>query len=134
MRKRKNEADATIVIGGGGLTGVELVGELVDLMPELAQKYGVDLDEIKIKLVEGMPKILPVLPDPLIEYATESLEKRGVEFLTGLFVTGVEGNVIELKDGTKITTNTFVWTGGIMGNPLVGESGLEVNRGQGNGQ
>lgn len=128
--KTKNEADATIVIGGGGLTGVELVGELVDLMPELAQKYGVDRDEIKIKLVEGMPKILPVLPDPLIEYATESLEKRGVEFLTGLFVTGVEGNVIELKDGTKITANTFVWTGGIMGNPLVGESGLEVNRGR----
>lgn len=128
--KTKDPADATIVIGGGGLTGVELVGEIVDWMPELTRKYGVDRDEIHIKLVEGMPKILPVLPDPLIEYATESLEKRGVEFITGVFVTGVEGNVIELKDGSKITANTFVWTGGIAGNPLVGESGLEVNRGR----
>ena len=126
----KDPADATIVIGGGGLTGVELVGELVDWMPELAKKYGVDRKEIHIKLVEGMPKILPVLPDPLIDYATESLERRGVEFITGVFVTGVNGNVIELKDGSTITANTFVWTGGIAGHPLVGESGLEVNRGR----
>ena len=32
----KNEADATILIGGGGLTGVELVGELIDHLPKVA--------------------------------------------------------------------------------------------------
>ncbi|MDR4434448.1 NAD(P)/FAD-dependent oxidoreductase [Bacillus tequilensis] len=128
--KTKNEADATILIGGGGLTGVELVGELADIMPNLAKKYGVDHKEIKLKLVEAGPKILPVLPDDLIERATASLEKRGVEFLTGLPVTNVEGNVIDLKDGSKVVANTFVWTGGVQGNPLVGESGLEVNRGR----
>ncbi|KAA6451929.1 NAD(P)/FAD-dependent oxidoreductase [Bacillus swezeyi] len=126
----KNEADATILIGGGGLTGVELVGELADIMPNLAKSYGVDPKEIKLKLVEAGPKILPVLPDELIERATASLEKRGVEFLTGLPVTNVEGNVVDLKDGQKIVTNTFVWTGGVQGNPLIGESGLEVNRGR----
>lgn len=128
--KTKNEADATILIGGGGLTGVELVGELADIMPNLARSYGVDPKEIKLKLVEAGPKILPVLPDELIERATKSLEKRGVEFLTGLPVTNVEGNVVDLKDGQKIVTNTFVWTGGVQGNPLIGESGLEVNRGR----
>lgn len=81
-------------------------------------------------MVEAGPKILPVLPDDLIERATKSLEKRGVEFLTGLPVTNVEGNVIDLKDGSKVVANTFVWTGGVQGNPLVGESGLEVNRGR----
>ena len=40
--KTKNEADATIVIGGGGLTGVELVGEIVDNLPKVAKQYGVD--------------------------------------------------------------------------------------------
>lgn len=128
--KTKNEADATIVIGGGGLTGVELVGELADTLPAFARSLGVDPQDIKLKLVEAGPKILPVLPDHLIERATKSLEKRGVEFLTGLPVTNVEGNVIDLKDGQKIVANTFVWTGGVQGNPLVGESGLEVNRGR----
>jgi NADH:ubiquinone reductase (H+-translocating) len=124
----KNEADATILIGGGGLTGVELVGEIVDNMPKVAKGYGVDPKELKIMLVEAGPKILPVLPDQLIERATTSLEARGVEFLTGLPVTNVKGNEIGLKDGRKIVANTFVWTGGVQGLPIVGESGLEVDR------
>ena len=57
---------------------------------------------MKIKLVEAGPKILPVLPDHLIERATASLEARGVEFLTGLPVTGVDGNKISLKDGDQL--------------------------------
>jgi NADH:ubiquinone reductase (H+-translocating) len=125
-----NKADANILIGGGGLTGVELVGELADILPSLTKKYGVDPKEINLSLVEAGPKILPVLPDDLIERAQASLEKRGVNFLTGLAVTNVTGNLVELKDGQKIETNTFVWTGGVQGNPLVGQSGLEVNRGR----
>ncbi|AOZ93046.1 NAD(P)/FAD-dependent oxidoreductase [Paenibacillus crassostreae] len=128
--KTNNEADGTIVIGGGGLSGVELVGEIADGMPELAKKHGIDPKLVKLLLVEAGPKILPVLPDHLIERATKSLESRGVQFLTGLPVTNVEGNTIDLKDGQKIVSNTFVWTGGVQGNPLVGESGLEVNRGR----
>ncbi len=126
----KDPADARILIGGGGLTGVELVGEFADILPDLAKKYGIFQDEIKLQLVEAGPKILPVLPDPLIERAQKSLEKRGVEFLIGLPVTKVEGNKVFLKDGTEIVTNTFIWTGGVQGHPLVGESGLEVNRGR----
>lgn len=128
--KTKNEADATILIGGGGLTGVELVGEIADKLPKLTKGYGVNPAEIKLLLVEAGPKILPVLPDTLIERAQTSLEARGVQFLLGLPVTNVAGNVVDLKDGQKIVTNTFVWTGGVQGNPLVGESGLEVNRGR----
>ncbi|MBT8998717.1 pyridine nucleotide-disulfide oxidoreductase, partial [Lactobacillus delbrueckii subsp. bulgaricus] len=79
---------------------------------------------VKLLLVEAGPKILPVLPDHLIERATTSLEARGVTFLTGLPVTNVAGNEIDLKDGQKLVANTFVWTGGVQGNPLIGESGL----------
>ncbi|GIP18553.1 NADH dehydrogenase-like protein YjlD [Paenibacillus montaniterrae] len=126
----KNEADATIVIGGGGLTGVELVGEIVDNFPQIAKKYGVPFHELKIKLIEAGPKILPVLPDPLIERAAESLSKRGVEFITGVPVTGVVGNKIELKTGETIEANTFVWTGGVAALPIVADSGLECDRGK----
>lgn len=128
--KTKNEADGTIVIGGGGLTGVELVGEIIDNFPKVAKQYGVDFKDIKVKLVEAGPKILPVLPDHLIERATASLEARGVEFLTGRPVTGVDGNKISLKDGSTIVANTLVWTGGVAALPIVAESGLEVDRGK----
>ena len=128
--KTKNEADATIVIGGGGLTGVELVGEIVDHFPKVAEKYGVKFEDLKIKLVEAGPKILPVFPDSLINRAVQSLSKRGVEFITSTPVTGVEGNVIQLKDHEPIVANTLVWTGGVAPLPLVGESGLACDRGK----
>lgn len=126
----KDEADATIVIGGGGLTGVELVGEIVDHFPKVAEKYGVKFEDLKIKLVEAGPKILPVFPDTLIERATQSLTKRGVKFITSTPVTGVEGNVIQLKDREPIVANTLVWTGGVAPLPLVAESGLAADRGK----
>lgn len=126
----KDEADATIVIGGGGLTGVELVGEIVDNFPKVAAKYGVDFADIKVKLVEAGPRILPVFPSNLIDRATESLAKRGVEFITSTPVTGVKGNVIELKDREPIVANTLVWTGGVAPLPLVAESGLAADRGK----
>lgn len=126
----KNPADATILIGGGGLTGVELVGEIADKLASFCLPHGVDPKEIKLQLVEAGPKILPMLPQHLIDRAQSSLEKRGVEFLLGLPVTNVVGNVVELKDGQKIETNTFVWTGGVQALPMVAESGLETDRGR----
>ncbi|WP_219835017.1 NAD(P)/FAD-dependent oxidoreductase [Paenibacillus sp. R14(2021)] len=126
----KNKADATFVIGGGGLTGVELVGELADELPGICRQYGVDFADVSISLVEAMPTILPIFSPDLIERAVASLEKRGVEFLTGLAITEVNGNVVTLKDGRTIETSTLVWTGGVQGSTLVGNCGVEVNRGR----
>ena len=80
--------------------------------------------------MKQVQKYFLYLPDHLIERALSSLEARGVEFLTGLPVTKVEGNEIDLKDGSKIVANTFVWTGGVQALPVVAESGLEVDRGK----
>ncbi|QHW31829.1 NAD(P)/FAD-dependent oxidoreductase [Paenibacillus rhizovicinus] len=126
----KNKADATFIIGGGGLTGVELVGELADELPGICRQYGVDFADVSISLVEAMPTILPIFSPELIGRAVTSLEARGVEFLTGLAITEVNGNVVTLKDGRTIETNTLVWTGGVQGSSLVGNCGIEVNRGR----
>jgi len=128
--KTKNKADATIVIGGGGLTGVELVGEFADMLPEWCRQYGVDFKEISLYCVEAMPTILPMLPADLIARAKESLAARGVQFLTGVPITEVKGNTVVLKDGRTIETSTMIWTGGVQGNSVVANSGLEVNRGR----
>ncbi|WP_308633931.1 NAD(P)/FAD-dependent oxidoreductase [Paenibacillus silvisoli] len=128
--KSKAPEDATFVIGGGGLTGVELVGELADELPAICRENGVDFADIKLKLVEAMPTILPMFSPDLINRAMTSLQARGVEFLTSLPITEVKGNVVTLKDGQTITSNTIVWTGGVQGNSLVANCGIEVNRGR----
>jgi NADH dehydrogenase len=42
----------------------------------------------------------------------------------------MDATTVELKDGSKIETKTMVWTGGVQGNSVVANSGIEVNRGR----
>ncbi|MFF2483570.1 NAD(P)/FAD-dependent oxidoreductase [Paenibacillus sp. NPDC058071] len=128
--KSKDEKDATIVIGGGGLTGIELTGEIVDMLPKWCEKRGIDRSEIKLHNIEAGPTILAGFPAELLERAKESLTKRGVNLIMGVAVTEVQGTKVMLKDGSSIDTNTFVWTGGVTGNPVVANCGIEVNRGR----
>lgn len=126
----KDPADATFVVGGGGLTGVELVGEMADTLPQLCERHAVNVNDIKIYCVEAAPAILRGFPEDLIERATTSLEARGVQFLVGVPITEMSGNKVTLKDGRTIEANTVVWTGGVQGNKVVAECGIEVNRGR----
>jgi NADH:ubiquinone reductase (H+-translocating) len=126
----KNKADATFVVGGGGLTGIELVGEFADMLPGLCQKNGVEFSDISLYCVEAGPSILAGFAPELVERAKTSLEKRGVQFLTGVAVTEMKETTVFLKDGSSIETKTMVWTGGVQGNSVVANSGLEVNRGR----
>jgi NADH dehydrogenase len=128
--KTKNKADATFVVGGGGLTGIELVGEFADILPGLCRKSGVDYKDISLYCVEAGPSILAGFAPDLVERAQTSLEKRGVQFLTGVPITEMKENAVSLKDGRSIETNTLVWTGGVQGNSVVAGCGIEVNRGR----
>lgn len=125
-----NKADATIVVGGGGLTGVELVGEFADKLPEVCRSKGIDFNDVKLYCVEAGPAILPMLPKNLIERAADSLTKRGVSFITGVAITEATKDSVSLKDGSTIQSNTIIWTGGVKGNPVVGSSGLAEDRGR----
>jgi NADH dehydrogenase len=129
-RANKRPEDAVFVVGGGGLTGVELVGELADELPGLCRARGIDIADVQLYCVEAMPSILPGFAPDLVERARTSLEARGVKFLTGVPITEMSAKEVTLKDGTKIATSTLIWTGGVQGNQAVAESGLEVNRGR----
>lgn len=125
-----NKADATIVVGGGGLTGVELVGEFADKLPEVCQSKGIDFNDITLYCVEAGPAVLPIFPKTLIDRAVSSLEKRGVTFITGVAITEATKSSVSLKDGRTIESSTIIWTGGVKGNPVVGSSGLAEDRGR----
>jgi len=128
--KSKDEKDAAIVVGGGGLTGIELIGEIADKLHEWCAAKGINRDEIKLYNIEAGPTILAGFPPELLERAKASLQKRGVNLIMGVAVTEVQGTKVMLKDGSSINTNTFVWTGGVTGNPVVANCGIEVNRGR----
>lgn len=51
--KTQDKQYATIVVGGDGLTGIELIGEFADLMPQLCRQYGVNTQDISLLCVEA---------------------------------------------------------------------------------
>ncbi|MCL6597153.1 MAG: NAD(P)/FAD-dependent oxidoreductase [Alicyclobacillus macrosporangiidus] len=127
-RQTKDRSYATFVVGGGGLTGIELVGELADALPGMCQQLGIDRSDVRLYCVEAMPTILPGFPEDLVARARQSLEARGVTFLTGQPVVQMDPDVVHLKNGDKIETKTMVWTGGVRGHSIVASSGIEVER------
>ena len=126
-----DENDLTVLVGGGGFTGIEFVGELADKIPELCKKYDIPRNKAKIINVEAAPSILPVFDDDLVSYAKKSLEDRGVEFRIGAAIkeSTPEGFIVG-EDNELIKAGTSVWTGGVTGSPVLGKSGFELFRGK----
>lgn len=120
----------TIVVGGAGFTGIEFVGELADRVPELCREYDVDRNLVKIYVVEAAPQALPGFDPELVEYAVRVLENKGVTFLINTPIKECTPEGVILGDGQEIKAGTVVWTGGVRGNPVVENSGIETMRGR----
>lgn len=127
----ERDALMTLVVVGGGATGLETAGALHEL-------YNIVLDkeydkrgnlDARVILLEATENVLPPYPDKLREAAKKQLESIGVEVKTGAFVDTVTHNQITLRDGTIIHTNTIVWATGIVGSPLAEMLDVELERG-----
>lgn len=111
----------TFVIVGGGPTGVELAGALVELFRHVMRQDYPELDtsEARVVLVEGMDSLLLAFPQLLRDKARYQLEQMGVEVWLNTLVTNVEGNRVTFKDGSHIEAGTVVWTAGVRAAELV---------------
>lgn len=121
------------VVGGAGFTGIEFVGELANRIPELCKEYDIDRAQVRLINVEGAPTIMPGFDPDLIEYTQNSLEARGVEFVTGAMLKECKpDSIVYEKDGeqVEIPTRTTIWAAGVRANKIVEASGFEHNRGK----
>lgn len=131
--EEKNPARLNIVIAGGGFTGIEYAGELVDRIPELSREYDVDKTQIRVIMIECESSILPGCNPEFANYAMNSLESRGVEFITNAkIVEAKEDSVVYEKIGKRveIAATTVVWAGGVRGNSLLKESSIPTDNGK----
>lgn len=131
--KEKDENDLAILVGGAGFTGVELLGELTERIPELCKKYGVDQSKVKITCVEAAPKMLPMFSENLVNYVVKYLEDRGVEFKisTPIVACNEKGFVVKVNDKEQtLEANTAIWAAGVRGSKLMEESFDGVKRGR----
>lgn len=129
----KDPKDLSILVGGGGFTGVEFLGELVETLPELCKIHGIDYNDVKITCVEAMPSMLPMFSDELTQYAVDFLESRGVEFMLGTAIVAAneDGFVVKVNDEeVQLEASSSVWTAGVRGSRLMEESFEGVKRGR----
>ncbi|WML26518.1 NAD(P)/FAD-dependent oxidoreductase [Neobacillus sp. OS1-33] len=115
-----------LVIGGTGFTGMEFIHELTNSIPILCKRFKVVPNDVNIIVVEPNQGILQGFPEAIVSDAVNSLRKTNIEYKVGLQVTRVEDRKIILEDGTEVPTDTFIWAGGVMGNPLLDGLGFEL--------
>src|SRR4051794_10036466 len=115
---------ATVVVGGGGATGVELAGELAEMLPEVATGHGLAPDRPAVRLVEAGPTILVGSSPELIDKAAKILSDLGVQVRTNAAIAAATEEGFRLKDGELVDGGVFVWAGGVKAPELVAESGL----------
>lgn len=116
----------TVVIGGGGATGVELAGELAEELPDLARRHGLDPRLCRVVLVDAGPTILAGSSPALIDKANGLLHDLGVEVRTNSQIARVTEDGFVLKGGDTVRGGVFVWAGGIKAPEIVSGSGLPI--------
>jgi NADH dehydrogenase len=115
---------ATVVVGGGGATGVELAGELAEVLPKVAGRHGLAPDRPAVWLVEAGPTLLAGSSPQLIDKATRILSDLGVQVRTNAAIAAATDEGFRLTDGQLVQGGVFVWAGGVKAPELVADSGL----------
>ena len=120
----------TFVVVGGGPTGVEVAGALVELFHMVLRRdfHHLDVGKARVVLVEALDDLLTPFSPVSRRHARETLEARGVEVRTGTAVALVEPHRVVLTDGEAIGTHTLVWAAGVQANPLGAALGLPTGR------
>jgi NADH dehydrogenase len=118
------------VIVGGGPTGVEFAGALVELVrgPLLRDYPLLRRADVRVILVEAASHLLPGLPVELQDYAEQRLAGMGVEVRLDAPVERISADGLTLRDGQQISSRTAVWTAGVRGDPALQIWGLPLGR------
>ena len=129
----------SVVIVGGGATGVELAAELHSSARLLAH-YGLDHihpeKDLQIVVVEAAPRLLSQLPERLGKAAVRELRKLAIEVHTNEKVVEVAADHVKMASGKVIMSNLTVWAAGVkaadflkgLGNDDLGKNALETNK------
>ncbi|MFW6035279.1 MAG: FAD-dependent oxidoreductase [Halothermotrichaceae bacterium] len=118
----------SFAVCGGGFTGVEMLGELIEWFDQLCYEYGIPRRDVDLYLVEGLDKILPNIDDKLANKAMDYLYKKHVKVKLGEFVEKVRVNGLTLANGGKIDARTIIWNCGVRASDTAAQLNLESDK------
>ena len=110
------------IVVGGNVTGIEVVGELEVFVRGATSMYAnIKPSDCQFTVIELAPKILSILPDNLVRWATKTMTGRGIELRTGESVKEVHADHVITSNDERISCSTVIWTAGIAPNPVLKE-------------
>jgi len=120
----------TIVVVGGGPTGVELAGAFAELARHVlkADFRRIDPSQAQVILLEAAPRILARVPPTLSASAQRQLEKLGAQVRTGVKVQNITEGRVDLDNGETIHAANIIWAAGVSASPVTKKLGVELNR------
>jgi NADH dehydrogenase len=120
----------TMVVVGGGPTGVELAGAFAELARHVlrADFRRIDPARARVILIEGAPVILSHLTPDLSASARRQLEALGVQVRVNARVKNIGPGQVELENGETIRAANIFWAAGVAATPLTKKLGVELDR------
>ena len=119
----------TLVVVGGGPTGVEMAGALAEIARHTlpGDFRHIDPTSARVVLVEAGPRVLPAYPADLSESARRQLEALGVHVWTGAAVTAVDAEGVQMG-ADRLAARTVVWAAGVEASPLARSLNVQLDR------
>ena len=120
----------TIVVVGGGPTGVELAGAFAELARHVlrADFRRIDPAQARVILIEGAPRVLASMTPSMSESGQRQLEALGVQVRTGVKVKNISQGRVDLENGETIWAENIIWAAGVCAVPLTKKLGVETDR------
>ncbi len=108
----------SVVVVGGGATGVELSAEIIEFMQETLCSYysstcHLKKTDMQVTVVAASPDLLPPFPPALREIAKNELIRKGIKVMTSETVTEVRQNKIIFADKSFIEAGMIIWVAGV---------------------
>lgn len=114
-----NAPSRSIVLAGGGTEGVEVAGELLDLISQAGGTDDLRSGRIAITLVEAQGRLLPGFAQPVQAFVEGYLSDKGVTIVAGSRIAEVLQHSLTLNSGRTIASSLLIWTGGIQPSKLI---------------
>jgi NADH dehydrogenase len=127
--KQSRQAKLTFVIVGGGPTGMELAGAIMELASKTlpGDFHNIDTRCARVILIQGADRLVPGMPADLAHRAQGVLEKAGVEVRLNTLVTEVTNEGVAIGDEQIAAENIF-WAAGVQGQAVSGTLGVDLDR------